>query len=106
MDVVQVLASATQLVSAMVSAVGALEQVASDLAEAPRRLQVLEDFVSDLDALTEQSRQRHAHKLHGPQLDRQFQSLGRLMDQLRGNVAKARKVLSGNGKGKGKGFHS
>jgi hypothetical protein len=104
MDVVQVLASATELVSAMVSAVGALEQAASDLAEAPRRLQVLEDFVSDLDALMEQSRQRHAHKLHGPQLDRQFQSLGRLMDQLRGNVAKARKVLSGNGKGKGKGF--
>lgn len=101
MDVVQVLASATQLVSAMVSAVGALEQAASDLAEAPRRLQVLEDFVSDLDALTQQSRQRHAHKLHGPQLDRQFQSLGRLMDQLRGNVAKARKVLGSKGKGKG-----
>ncbi|OQU84598.1 hypothetical protein SORBI_3004G085900 [Sorghum bicolor] len=104
MDVVQVIASATELVSAMVSAVRALEQAASDLAEAPRRLQVLEDFVSDLDALTEQSRQRHANKLHAPQLDRQFQSLGRLMDQLRGNIAKARKVLSGSGKGKGKGF--
>lgn len=101
MDVVQTLASAAQLVSAMVSAVGALEQAASDLAEAPRRLQVLEDFVSDLDALTQQSRQRHAHKLHGPQLERQLQSLGRLMDQLRANIAKARQALSKKGKGKG-----
>ncbi|GJM90560.1 hypothetical protein PR202_ga06851 [Eleusine coracana subsp. coracana] len=90
MDVVQVLASATQLVSAMVSVVGALEQAASDLAEAPRRLQVLEEFVSNLDALTQQSRQRHAHKMHGPQLERQFQSLDRLLGQLHANIAKAR----------------
>lgn len=101
MDAVQALASAAQLVSAMVSAVGALEQAASDWAEAPRRLQVLEDFVSDLDALTQQSRQRHAHKTHGPQLERQFQSLGRLLDQLHANIAKARQVLK---KGKGNGF--
>jgi len=45
--VVQVLASATQLVSAMVSAVGALEQAASDLAEAPRRLQRKKNVKSD-----------------------------------------------------------
>ncbi|OEL25618.1 hypothetical protein BAE44_0013360 [Dichanthelium oligosanthes] len=101
MDAVQVLASATQLVSAMVTAVGALEQAAADLAEAPRRLQVLEDFVSDLDALAQQARQRHAHKMHSPQLERQFQSLGRLMDQLRANIAKARQVLSRKGRGKG-----
>ncbi|WVZ77421.1 hypothetical protein U9M48_025286 [Paspalum notatum var. saurae] len=103
MDAVQALASAAQLVSAMVSAVGALEQAASDLAEAPRRLQVLEDFASDLDALARQSRQRHAHKLHAPQLERQFLSLGRLVDQLRANVGKAREAL-GKKKGKGKGL--
>ncbi|KAK3156313.1 hypothetical protein QOZ80_2AG0105530 [Eleusine coracana subsp. coracana] len=103
MDVVQVLASATQLVSAMVSVVGALEQAASDLAEAPRRLQVLEEFVSNLDALTQQSRQRHAHKMHGPQLERQFQSLDRLLGQLHANIAKARQILK-KSKGKGKGF--
>jgi hypothetical protein len=101
MDAVQVLASAAQLVSAMVTAVGALEQAAADLAEAPRRLQVLEDFVSDLDALAQQARQRHAHKMHSPQLERQFQSLGRLMDQLRTNIGKARQVLSKKGRGKG-----
>ncbi|KAF8691454.1 hypothetical protein HU200_040595 [Digitaria exilis] len=100
MDVVQTLASATQLVSAMVTAVGALEQAAADFAEAPRRLQVLEDFVSDLDALAQQARQRHAHKMHGPQLERQLQSLGRLMDQLGTNIAKARQVLSKKGRGK------
>ncbi|CAO2037601.1 unnamed protein product [Urochloa humidicola] len=103
MDAVQVLASATQLVSAMVTAVGALEQAAADLAEAPRRLQVLEDFVSDLDALARQARQQHAHKMHGPRLERQLQSLGRLMDQLSANVAKARQALSRR-KGRGKGF--
>ncbi|CAL4970725.1 unnamed protein product [Urochloa decumbens] len=101
MDAVQALASATQLVSAMVTAVGALEQAAADLAEAPRRLQVLEDFVSDLDALAREARQRHAHKAHAPRLERQLESLGRLMDQLRTNVAKARQVLSKKGRGKG-----
>lgn len=101
MDVVQALASATQLVSAMVSAVGALEQAASDFAEAPRRLQVLEDFVSDLGVLMQQAKQKHAHKMHGPQLERQLQSLSRLMDQLHVNITKARRVLK---KGKGKGL--
>jgi hypothetical protein len=101
MDAVQVLASATQLVSAMVTAVGALEQAAADLAEAPRRLQVLEDFVSDLDALARQARQRHAHKVPNQHLERQLQSLGRLMDQLRANIGKARLVLSKKGRGKG-----
>ncbi|KAL6888288.1 hypothetical protein ACP4OV_009314 [Aristida adscensionis] len=103
MDAVNVLASATQLVSAMVAAVAALEQAAADFAEAPRRLQVLEDFVSDLEALTQQARQKHASKMHSPQLERQFQSLGRLMDQLHANIAKARQVLK-KGKGKGKGI--
>ncbi|VAI56995.1 unnamed protein product [Triticum turgidum subsp. durum] len=101
MDVVQTIASAAQLVSAMVSAVGALEQAAADAAEAPRRLQVLEDFVSDLEVLVQQAKQKHAHKMHGPQLERQFQSLSRLMDQLRANIIKARRALK---KGKGKGL--
>lgn len=101
MDVVQALASATQLVSAMVSAVGALEQAAADAHEAPRRLQVLENFVSDLEVLVQQARQKHAHKMHGPQLERQFQSLTGLMDQLHVNITKARRALK---KGKGKGL--
>lgn len=101
MDVAQTIASAAQLVSAMVSAVGALEQAAADAAEAPRRLQVLEDFVSDLEVLVQQAKQKHAHKMHGPQLERQFQSLSRLMDQLRANIIKARRALK---KGKGKGL--
>ncbi|VAI45257.1 unnamed protein product [Triticum turgidum subsp. durum] len=101
MDVVQTIASAAQLVSAMVTAVGALEQAAADTAEAPRRLQVLEDFVSDLEVLVQQAKQKHAHKMHGPQLERQFQSLSRLMDQLRANIIKARRALK---KGKGKGL--
>lgn len=99
MDAVNVLASATQLVSAMLTAVGALEQAAADFAEAPRRLQVLEDFVSDLGLLMQQSKQKHAHKMHAPQLERQLQSLGKLMDQLHANITKARRVLK---KGKGK----
>ncbi|CAM0946239.1 unnamed protein product [Alopecurus aequalis] len=101
MDVVQALASAAQLVSAMVSAVGALEQAAADAAEAPRRLQVLEDFMSDLEVLMQQAKQKHANKMHSPQLERQFQSLSRLMDQLRINIIKARRALK---KGKGKGL--
>ncbi|KAL5211889.1 hypothetical protein ABZP36_022736 [Zizania latifolia] len=101
MDVVGVLASATQLVSAMLSAVGALEQAASDFADAPRRLQVLEDFVSDLEQLMQQAKQKNASKIHAPQLERQFQSLSRLIDQLHGNIKKARRVLK---KGRGKGL--
>ncbi|RLN05348.1 hypothetical protein C2845_PM13G09700 [Panicum miliaceum] len=91
MDAVQVLASVTQLVSVMAT---------TDLAEVPRRLQVLEDFVSNLNTLAQQARQRHAHKMHSPQLERQFQSLGRLMDQHRTNIVKARQVLSKKGRGK------
>ncbi|KAG8070363.1 hypothetical protein GUJ93_ZPchr0006g41630 [Zizania palustris] len=101
MDVVGVVASATQLVSAMLSAVGALEQAASDFADAPRRLQVLEDFVSDLEQLMQQAKQKNASKIHAPQLERQFQSLSRLIDQLHGNIKKARRVLK---KGRGKGL--
>ncbi|GJM90558.1 hypothetical protein PR202_ga06849 [Eleusine coracana subsp. coracana] len=103
MDVVQVLASATQLVSAMVSVVGALEQAASDFgrgAEAAAGAGGVRVQPRRADAAVEAAPR---HKMHGPQLERQFQSLDRLLGQLHANIAKARQILK-KSKGKGKGF--
>ncbi|KAJ0987919.1 hypothetical protein J5N97_006275 [Dioscorea zingiberensis] len=96
MDPLQAIASATQIVSSMVGAVSALEQASRNISEAPKRIRVLEDFVSDLENLTRRIKQKHAHKIHSPQLERQFSSLSGMIERLHLNLAKARRIVSKN----------
>ncbi|RVW81700.1 hypothetical protein CK203_044541 [Vitis vinifera] len=77
MDALQVIASATQIVSGMVGAIGALEQASRNLDEAPKRVRSLEDFVCDLENLTQRIKQKHAYKLHNPQKARRIVSKSR-----------------------------
>ncbi|KAJ6342507.1 hypothetical protein OIU78_010440 [Salix suchowensis] len=78
----------------MVGAVSALDQAYRNLDEAPKRIRSLEEFVYDLENLTRGIRQKHVYKLHNPQLDHQIQSLNALIEQLRPNIAKARRIVS------------
>lgn len=94
MDALQIVASATQIVSGMVGAVAALEQASRNLDEAPKRVQSLEEFVCELESLTRRIKQKHAHKLHNPQLDHQIQSLNGLIERLHPKIGKARRILS------------
>ncbi|KAL7162339.1 hypothetical protein ACSBR2_042758 [Camellia fascicularis] len=94
MDVLQAFAAATQIVSSMVGAVNALEQASRNLEQAPKRIHSLEEFVCDLENLTNRIEQKHFYKLHNPQLDRQLQSLNGLIERLRPNMRKARQVVS------------
>ncbi|XP_072964487.1 uncharacterized protein [Typha angustifolia] len=93
MDVLQIISSATQMVSTMMGAVSALEQASINLKEAPQRIRTLEEFVSNLDNLARQSKLKHAHKLHNPQLERQIHSLNELIKRLHLNTTKAKRVL-------------
>ncbi|KAI0487837.1 hypothetical protein KFK09_027660 [Dendrobium nobile] len=101
MDPLQAIASATQIVASMVGAVSALEEAYRDLREAPKRIRILELFVCDLENVFKNIKQKHAHKLHNSQLERQHLSLGALIERLHVNLSKARKELS---KGKPKSF--
>lgn len=94
MDALQVISSATQIVSGMVGAVAALEQASRNLDEAPKRIQSLQEFVFELENLTRRIKQKHAHKLHNSQLDRQIQSLNTLIERLHPKLGKARRMLS------------
>ncbi|XP_073015452.1 uncharacterized protein [Primulina eburnea] len=94
MDALQVISSVTQIVSSMVSAIGAMEQASRDLDEAPKRIRGLEEFVYELETLARRVKQKHAHKLHNPQLDRQIQSLNSLIARLHPNIVKARRAAS------------
>ncbi|CBI36281.3 hypothetical protein VitviT2T_013599 [Vitis vinifera] len=94
MDALQVIASATQIVSGMVGAISALEQASRNLDEAPKRVRSLEDFVCDLENLTQRIKQKHAYKLHNPQLEYQIQSLNSLIERLHPNIRKARRIVS------------
>uniref|UniRef100_A0A6N2K4E9 NB-ARC domain-containing protein n=1 Tax=Salix viminalis TaxID=40686 RepID=A0A6N2K4E9_SALVM len=94
MEALQVISSATEIISSMVGAVSALDQAYRNLDEAPKRIRSLEEFVYDLENLTRGIRQKHVYKLHNPQLDHQIQSLNALIEQLRPNIAKARRIVS------------
>ncbi|XP_011081248.1 uncharacterized protein LOC105164324 [Sesamum indicum] len=94
MDALQVISSATQIVSSMVMAIGALEQASRDLDDAPTRIRSLEQFVYELESLARRIKQKHVYKLHDPQLDHQIQSLNALVDRLHPNIMKARRVVS------------
>ncbi|XP_057967131.1 uncharacterized protein LOC131157185 [Malania oleifera] len=94
MDALQVIASATQIVSSMIGAVGALQQASRDLDEAPKIIRSLEDLVCDLENLTNRVKQKHVHKLHNRQLNHQIRSLESLIVRLHPNISKARKVVS------------
>ncbi|KAI3463387.1 hypothetical protein Pfo_020050 [Paulownia fortunei] len=94
MDALQVISSATQIVSSMVLAIGALEQASRDLDDAPTRIRSLEAFVYELESLARRIKQKHVYKLHDPQLDHQIQSLNGLIDRLHPNIMKARRVVS------------
>ncbi|XWS20405.1 hypothetical protein CRYUN_Cryun31cG0098300 [Craigia yunnanensis] len=94
MDALQAVASATQIISSMVGAVGALEQASRNLDEAPKRIRSLEEFVCDLENLTQRIKQKHVYKLHNAQLDYQIQSLHALIERLRPNIRKARTIVS------------
>ncbi|RVW30856.1 hypothetical protein CK203_110521 [Vitis vinifera] len=78
----------------MVGAIGALEQASRNLDEAPKRVRSLEDFVCDLENLTQRIKQKHAYKLHNPQLEYQIQSLNSLIERLHPNIRKARRIVS------------
>ncbi|KAL3610526.1 hypothetical protein D5086_001546 [Populus alba] len=94
MEALQVISSATQIISSMVGAVSALDQASRNLDEAPKRIRSLEEFVYDLENLTRGIRQKHVYKLHNPQLDHQIQSLNALIERLRPNITKARRIVS------------
>lgn len=94
MDVLQVISSATQIISCMVGAVGALEQASRDLDEAPKKIQYIEEFLRDLENLVRLTKNKQGHKLHNPQLNYQIQSLNTLIKQLRTNLTKARRTIS------------
>lgn len=94
MDALQVISAATQIVSSMIAAIGALEQASRNIDEAPRRIQTLEEFVYELETLTHLIKQKHFHKLHNPQLENQIQSLNGLIARLRANIMKAKRVVS------------
>lgn len=94
MDALQVVSAATQIVTSMVGAVRALEQASRNLDEAPKRIRSLEDFVCDLENLMRRIKQKHAYKLHNPQLDHQLQSLNSLIERLHPKIRKARRMVS------------
>ncbi|KAL0397095.1 UNVERIFIED_CONTAM: putative disease resistance protein RGA4 [Sesamum calycinum] len=94
MDALQVISSATQIVSSMVMAIGAIDQASRDLDDAPMRIRSLEHFVYELESLTRRIKQKHVYKLHSSQLDHQIQSLNALVDRLHPNIMKARRVVS------------
>ncbi|KAK4839367.1 hypothetical protein QYF36_021413 [Acer negundo] len=94
MDALQVVSSATQIISSMIGAVGALELAYRNLDEAPKRIRSLEDFVCDLENLTRRVKQKHVYKLHNSQLDHQLQSLNTLTERLHPKIGKARRIMS------------
>lgn len=94
MDALQVIASATQIVSSMVLAIGAVEQASRELDDAPRRIRSLEEFVYELESVARRIKQKHVDKLNDPQLDHQLQGLNGLIDRLHPNIIKAKKVVS------------
>lgn len=94
MDALQVISSATQIVSNMVGAIAALEQASRNLDEAPKRIRSLEEFVCDLENLIRRLKHKHVNKLHNPQLDHQIQSLNSLIERLHPNISKARRMVS------------
>ncbi|KAK1576241.1 hypothetical protein Q3G72_012169 [Acer saccharum] len=94
MDTLQVVSSATQIISSMIGAVGALELAYRNLDEAPKRIRSLEDFVCDLENLTRCVKQKHVYKLHNSQLDHQLQSLKTLTERLHPKIGKARRIMS------------
>lgn len=94
MDAFQIVSSATQIVSSMVSAIGALEQASRDLDDAPSRIRSLEKFVYELESLSNRIKHKHVYKLQDTQLDRQIQSLNGLIDRLHPNIMKAKRVVS------------
>lgn len=94
MDALQVISSATQIVSSMVLAIGALEQASRDIDDAPTRIRSLEEFVHELESVARRIKQKHVYKLHDPQLDHQIQGLNGLIDRLHPNIVKAKRVVS------------
>ncbi|KAF3450851.1 hypothetical protein FNV43_RR06940 [Rhamnella rubrinervis] len=94
MDALQVVASATQIVSGMIGAVTALEHASRNLDEAPKRIQSLDEFVCELEKLSRRLKQKHVYKLHNPQLDHKIQSLNALIERLHPKISKARRIYS------------
>lgn len=94
MDALQVVSSAMQIVSSMVAAIGSLEQASRNLDDAPKRIRILEEFVSELENLVLKTRQKHVYKLHDSRLERQIQSLNNLIDRLHPNITKAKRIVS------------
>ncbi|KAL8537522.1 hypothetical protein ACS0TY_012593 [Phlomoides rotata] len=94
MDALQVISAATQVVSTMVGAIGALEQASRDFDDAPMRIRSLEEFVYELQSLSRRIKQKHAYKLDNPQLDHQIQGLNGLIDRLHPNIIKAKRVVT------------
>ncbi|CAN6457243.1 unnamed protein product [Victoria cruziana] len=96
MDVVQTVSAATQIVSSMIGAVGALEQASRDLEEAPKRVKSLEELVYNLQELMKGFKQKHVNKVASSQLDYQIQSLNALVQDMHRKIGKARRMVSKN----------
>lgn len=94
MNPLQAVVAAIKIVSSMVGVVGALELASRNLEEAPKRIQSLEDFVSDLENLTRRVKQKHLYKIHNPQLDHQLQSLNALIERLHPKIGRVRRIVS------------
>ncbi|KAL4195030.1 hypothetical protein AMTRI_Chr05g62470 [Amborella trichopoda] len=94
MDAQQIVSSATQIVSGMIGAVGALEQASRNLDAAPGKIRSLEEFMLELENLVGRVKQRHAQKVHNPQLENQIHSLHSLIERLQPNVRKVKKIVS------------
>ncbi|XP_031473046.1 uncharacterized protein LOC116245680 [Nymphaea colorata] len=96
MDVVQTVSAATQIVSCMIGAVGALEQASRGLEEASKTVKSLEELVCNLRELINGFEQKHVNKVASSQLDRQIQSLSELVQQMQTKIGKAKRMLSKN----------
>ena len=96
MEALQIVASATEIVSCMIGAARALKDASSVMDDAPKKIQSLESFASELENLTRRVKQKHGHKLHDSRLQQKLQSLGVLVDRLHHNIRKMRTIASKN----------
>lgn len=93
----QVVATASQLVSNIMGAVRALEQASEDFQEAPKKVKTLEEIITSLEELIRHAKEKYSHKIHHSQLHSQIQSFDTLVERVQPKVKLARKVSSKKG---------
>jgi len=93
----QVVATASQLVSNIMGAVRALEQASEDFQEAPKKVKTLEEIITSLEELIRHAKEKYSHKIYHSQLHSQIQSFDTLVERVQPKVKLARKVSSKKG---------